>query len=167
MCEGRVVWSGDELEGCSKPNVYVTHEGRVIRRSDELRSSRVRDGSTDQVLSRMFGGGRDKDKKSKAEKKEAPNSRKPESLQGQLELKGAAELMSDEGPAIQESDRVTVLRRIVENEGHWSSLTACRKGCDVEVEQTMQRYLATARGFRRRDKDKWRCWKVESGGQLK
>ena len=44
---------------------------RVRRRSDELRSCGVVDGSTVQVVSRMRGGGRHKDKKSKAEKKQA------------------------------------------------------------------------------------------------
>ena len=51
---------------------------RVRRRSDELRSCGVVDGSTVQVVSRMRGGGRYKDKKSKAEKKQAGSLERPE-----------------------------------------------------------------------------------------
>ena len=42
-------------------------ERRVIRRSDDWWSSGASDGSICHVSSRMFGGGRQKDKKSKAE----------------------------------------------------------------------------------------------------
>ena len=44
--------------------------GRVLRKSDALRSCGVRDGSTVQVMNRLRGGGKHKDKKSKEEKKQ-------------------------------------------------------------------------------------------------
>ena len=50
-------------------DMYVTSGGRVLRRSDKLKSCGVYDGSTVQVMSRMRGGGRPKDKKSKADEK--------------------------------------------------------------------------------------------------
>ena len=48
--------------------MHVTSGGRVLRRSDGLRSCGVSDGCTIQVMSRMRGGGRHK--KSEAEKKQ-------------------------------------------------------------------------------------------------
>ena len=55
----------------------------MLGRSDELKSCRVRDGSTVQVVSRMRGGGRHKDKTSKAAKKRNWSPEKPEQTPGQ------------------------------------------------------------------------------------
>ena len=66
---GNVVRQMPSSECCSKHDVYVTHEGRVLRRSDELKNFEIGDGSTMQVTSRMRGGGKHQDKKSAAEKK--------------------------------------------------------------------------------------------------
>ena len=54
----------------SDQDVYVTSGGRILKGSDKLKSCEVRDGSTVEVTSRMRGGGRHKDKKSKVEKKQ-------------------------------------------------------------------------------------------------
>ena len=51
-------------------DVYVTSGGRILRGSDKLKSCEVRDGSTVEVTSRMRGGGKHKDKKSKGETKQ-------------------------------------------------------------------------------------------------
>ena len=59
----------------SDQDVYVTSGGRILRRSDKLESCEVRDGSTIQVMSRMRGGGKHKDKKSKAEKKQVTSQK--------------------------------------------------------------------------------------------
>ena len=63
--------------------MYVTSGGRVLRRGDKLRSCGVYDGSTVQVVSRIRGGGRHKDKKSRQRRietgtrvDEADNSRR-------------------------------------------------------------------------------------------
>ena len=53
----------------SEEDVYVTLRGRVLKRSEKLKSCEVTDGCTIQVTSRMRGGGRHKDKRSKAETK--------------------------------------------------------------------------------------------------
>ena len=66
-------------------DVNATCEGRMQRKDDELRSCGVSDGCTIQVTSRMRGGGRHKDKKSKEEKKQVTRQ----------------EQVSNEGPAIQ------------------------------------------------------------------
>ena len=53
----------------SKRCVYMTCEGRVIRRGDELKVRGISDGSTMQVTNRMRGGRRQKDKNNTAEAK--------------------------------------------------------------------------------------------------
>ena len=62
----------------SDRDVYVTSGGRILKGSDKLEICEVRDGSTVEVTSRMRGGGRHKDKKSKSEKKRTINSERPE-----------------------------------------------------------------------------------------
>ena len=47
-------------------DVYVTMHGKVLRRNEKLKSCGVTDGCTVQVTSRMRGGGKHKDKKSKS-----------------------------------------------------------------------------------------------------
>ena len=54
----------------NKRDVSMTCEGRVIRRSDDLKNCGISDGSTVQVMSRMRGGGKHKNKKSKTEKEQ-------------------------------------------------------------------------------------------------
>ena len=51
-------------------DAYVTMQGKVLRTSENLKSCGVTDGCTIQVTSRMRGGGKHKDKKSKEEKKQ-------------------------------------------------------------------------------------------------
>ena len=48
------------------------------KRGEELRSCGVKDGSAVQVASRVRGGGKHKDKKSKTEKKQAAGPKKSE-----------------------------------------------------------------------------------------
>ena len=52
----------------SDQDVYVTCEGRMQRTEDQLKSRGVRDGSAIQVMNRMRGGGKHKDKKNKVER---------------------------------------------------------------------------------------------------
>ena len=61
-------------------DMYVTG-GRVLRGSGKLRSCGASDGCTIQVMSRMRGGGRHKDKGGKAEKKQAASPKRSEPLQ--------------------------------------------------------------------------------------
>ena len=53
----------------SKRGVYMTCEGRVIRRSDDLKNCGIGDGSTVQVMGKMRGGGKHMDRTRKAAKK--------------------------------------------------------------------------------------------------
>ena len=50
-------------------DVFVTMHGKALRRNEKLKSCGVTDGCTIQVTSRMRGGGRHKDKRSKADTK--------------------------------------------------------------------------------------------------
>ena len=52
-------------------DVYVTCEGRILRKGDKMKSSWVRDGSTAQVTSRTRGGRKHNAKKGKEEKQAA------------------------------------------------------------------------------------------------
>ena len=62
---------GDVLRQIQKDeDVYVTCEGKVLKKNENLKSCGGRDGSTVQVTSRMRGGGKHKDKKCKGEKKQ-------------------------------------------------------------------------------------------------
>ena len=83
-------------------DVYVTLNGKVLRRDEKLRSCGVIDGCTIQVASRMRGGGRHKDKKSKVEKKQVARQ----------------EPVSSEGPVTLESDKEAVIQMLEENEGY-------------------------------------------------
>ena len=82
----------------SEEDVYVTLHGRVLKRSEKLKSCEVTDGCMIQVTSRMRGGGKHKDKKSKAEKKQAANGKT-------LEQKFVDEVRGDKVPAIRECDK--------------------------------------------------------------
>ena len=72
--------------------MYVTMHGRVLKRSEKLKSWEVTDGCMIQVTSRMRGGGKHKDKKSKAEKKQTASGKT-------LEQKFVEEVRSDKVPA--------------------------------------------------------------------
>ena len=50
-------------------DAYVTMHGRVLKRSERLKSCEVSDGCTIQVTDRLRGGGRHKNKRSKTETK--------------------------------------------------------------------------------------------------
>ena len=70
-------------------DAYVTLHGRVLKRGEKLRSYEVTDGCTIQVTSRMRGGGKHKDKKSKVEKKQVTRQ----------------EPVKNEGPAVLGSEK--------------------------------------------------------------
>ena len=57
----------------SDRDVYMMCEGRILRKSDKLKSCGVRDGSTVQVMSRMRGGGKHKGKRVKRKRSKSRN----------------------------------------------------------------------------------------------
>ena len=113
----------------SDQDVYVTSGGRILKGSDKLKSCEVRDGSTVEVTSRMRSGGKHKDKKSKAEKKQVMSQK----------------AVSNEGPAILESEKEAIIRMWEENEGNRTFVQGISEGSDVEMEQTLQIYRAAGR----------------------
>ena len=72
----------------SDQDVYVTSEGRVLRGDEELRRCGVRDGCTVEVMSRLRGGGRHKDKKNRVEKKQDRNPEEVRITTGTARAKG-------------------------------------------------------------------------------
>ena len=122
-------------------DAYVTMQGKVLRGNEKLKSCGVTDGCAIQVTSRMRGGGRHKDKKSKSEKKQTTNSERPEQ-------KLEEELKKDKGLVIQECDndtddeeseesRKVMVGMLEENEDNLKMFGIC-VGSDVEVEQALQ-----------------------------
>ena len=107
-------------------DVYVTSGGRILRRSDKLESCEVRDGSTIQVTSRMRGGGKHKDKKSKVEKKKVTRQ----------------EPLKDEGSAILESEKEAVIRMLEETEEYPKIVEDVSGGSDVDVERKMRHWAS-------------------------
>ena len=118
--------------GGSEQDVYVTCEGKMLRKDEQLKSCGVRDGSTIQVTSRVRGGGKHKDKKSKAEK-QAASAKTPEQ-------KFTDEEEGDRGPATQECDRDAAIRMIEENEDSRKMTESMSEGSDEDMERTLQNY---------------------------
>ena len=133
-------------------DVYVTMHGRVLRRNEKLKSCEVTDGCTIQVMSRMRGGGKHKDKKSKAEKKQVTSQK----------------AVSNKAPEILESKKEAIIRMWEENEGNRKFIQGISEGSDVEMEQTLQIYRAAGREALRWDQgqaDIMECglrWAVEA-----
>ena len=117
----------------SDRDVYVTSGGRILKGGDKLKSCEVRDGSTVEVTSRMRGGGRHKDKKSKSEKKQTMNPERPEQ-------KRDGESRSDEGPKMMTVDEV--MGWLEESEEFRKNIENVSKGSDGEVQQKVQNFVA-------------------------
>ena len=123
-------------------DVYATCEGSMLRKDDGLGSCGVRDGSTVQAVSMMRGGGKHKDNKGKAEKKQAASTNR-------LDQKCAGEPKSDQGPAIRECDKDAVIRMIEERKEFRDIVERVSDGSDVEVDLTKaQEFLGFDTGQR-------------------
>ena len=109
----------------------MTSGGRILRRSEKLESCEVRDGSTIQVMSRMRGGGKHKDEKSKVER-EASRKRTDEEE-------------GDRGPAILENEKEAIIRMWEENEVSRKLMDVIPEGSEVEMEQALQSYRTAGR----------------------
>ena len=118
----------------------MTLNGKVLRRNEKLRSCGVSDGCTIQVTSRMRGGGRHKDKKSKVAKKQVTRQ----------------EPVSSEGPVIFESEKDKLIQAIEEDERYQNFLAYVSEGNDIEVEQKMQHW-----------KTEWQAKPGADKGQMK
>ena len=157
----------------SDQDVYVTSGGRILRRSDKLESCEVRDGSTIQVTSRLRGGGKHKDKKSKVEKKQASSEKTPEQ-------KFVEEVSSDKSPVIRECDKdATVTRQesmsdvnqetqeknedkmiqVLDEDSMKSWVEFWSKESDNEVGQKMENWMSVLQGVKEVDVERANIWK--------
>ena len=107
-------------------DVYVTMHGKVLRRNEKLKSCGVSDGCTIQVTSRLQGGGKHKDKRSKVKKKQVTRQ----------------EPVRNGGPAILESEKKAVIWVWEETEEFRTIVENVSGGSDVDVERKM-RYWAS------------------------
>ena len=130
--------------GCGKQCVHAICEGRMLRKNDEMKSCGVRDGSTVKIASRLRGGGKHKDNKSKSKKKQAANPKKSELSQRQQEENCEEEPKSDSGSTTQEIDKETVILMMEENEGIRKIIECVGEGSDGELEDKIQWYLMKA-----------------------
>ena len=145
----------------SDQDVYVTSGGRILKRSDKLKSCEVRDGSTIQVMSRTRGGGKHKDKKSKVDKKQAASAKTPEQ-------KFTDKEDGDRGPAILENEKEAIIRMWEENEASRKLMDVIPEGSGVEMEQALQSNRTAGRevlGWDQGQADMMECglrWAVEA-----
>ena len=112
--------------GYSKHDVYVTCEGRMLNENAELKSSEVRDGSTVRVVSRLRGGGKHKDKKSKVKKEQVTRQ----------------EPVRSGGPAILESEKEAVIRVWEETEEYRTIVENVSGGSDMDMERKMRHWAS-------------------------
>ena len=138
---------------CNKCDVYVTCDGKALTRNGELRSCGVSDGCTVQVVNRMRGGGKHRNKKDKAEKKTTVSTKGQEPERGQKE--------HNEEKIIQnllscEDAENEVIRRFVENEETRKIIERLAKANNSDMERWIQIYTEVT-GLD--DEQKWRCVK--------
>ena len=107
-------------------DVYVTMHGRVLRRDEKLKSCEVTDGCTIQVTSRLRGGGKHKDKKSKADtKRNVEESGKKDQLVGS---------MSDKCQEMTKDQKDALIQTIESNEGYRKLITTISEAENWEHE---------------------------------
>ena len=107
-------------------DVYVTMHGRVLKRGEKLKSYEVTDGCTIQVTSRLRGGGKHKDKKSKADtKRNVEESGKKDQLVGS---------MSDKCQEMTKDQKDALIQTIERNEGYRKLITTISEAENWEHE---------------------------------
>ena len=105
---------------------YVTMHGRVLQRCEKLKSCEVTDGCTIQVTSRLRGGGKHKDKKSKAEKRPAASAKQPEPLQMEKVLEEMVTCIV-EGSDVEGEQRLQSFLATIQKSTGWDRLSRRRR----------------------------------------
>ena len=105
-------------------DVYVTMHGKVLRKDEKLKSCEVTDGCTMQVTSRLRGGGKHKDKRSKADTKQGTE----ESGQKDQEVGS----MSDKCQEMTKDQKDALIQTIERNEGYRRLITTNSEAEDWE-----------------------------------
>ena len=111
-------------------DAYVTLHGRVLKRSDKLKSCGVTDGCTIQVTNRLRGGGKHKVKKSK-------ESAKTERMEHRVDQ----EVKGDKTPVMRECDKDAYVQMIEQEEAYRKIVVEMWGGNDFEVEWLVQEYM--------------------------
>ena len=103
---------------------YVTMHGKVLRRDEKLKSCEVTDGCTIQVTSRLRGGGKHKDKRSKADTKQGieENGKKDQQVGS----------MSDKCQEMTKDQKDALIQTIERNEGYRRLITTISEAEDWE-----------------------------------
>ena len=137
-------------------DAYVTLHGRVLKRSDKLKSCGVTDGCTIQVTNRLRGGGRHKVKKSKesakTERMEHRVDQKDDEVEGvvmdltqsrgeRLEQRWAEDVKGDKTPVMRECDKDAYVQMIEQEEAYRKIVDEMWGGNDFEVEWLVQQYM--------------------------
>ena len=105
-------------------DAYVTLHGRVLKRGEKLKSCEVTDGCTIQVTSRLRGGGKHKDKRSKADTKQGmEESGKKDQQVGS---------MSDKCQEMTKDQKDALIQTIERNEGYRRLITTISEAEDWE-----------------------------------
>ena len=121
-------------------DVYVTMQGKVLRRNEKLKSCGVTDGCTIQVTSRMRGGGRHKDKRSKTDTKRGMDESGQKDQQVESLIDKCQEVtQAQKDEMIQLFEENDAYRRMItmisEAEGRGTRDTTLRKTTSVRVDE--------------------------------
>ena len=107
-------------------DVYVTMHGKVLRKDEKLNSCEVTDGCTIQVTSRLRGGGKHKDKRSKANTKQGMDE------SGQKNQQVGS--MSDKCQEMTKDQKDALIQTIESNEGYRKLITTISEAENWEHE---------------------------------
>ena len=107
-------------------DVYVTMHGRVLRRDERLKSCEVTDGCTIQVTSRLRGGGKHKDKRSKADTKQGMDK------SGQKDQQ--VESLIDKCQEATQAQKAVMIQLFEENDAYRRMITMISEAEDEEHE---------------------------------
>ena len=143
------------MQFLSSEDVYVTMQGRVLKRNEKLKSCGVTDGCTIQVTNRLRNGGRHKDKKRKESAKiertehrvdqkdngvESAAMDSVQPIEERSEQRWADGVRREKVPVMWECHKDTVIQMIEQNEVYHKIVESLSAGNDFEVEWTMQEY---------------------------
>ena len=140
----------------SSEDMYVTMQGRVLKRSEKLRSCGITDGCTIQITSRRRGGGCHKNTKrkesAKTERMEHRVDQKDDEVEGVMtdsaqpmeerqEQRWAEDVKGDETLVMRECDKDAVIQMIEQNEVYPKLVESISEGNDFKVEWMVQQYM--------------------------
>ena len=114
-------------------DVYVTMHGKVLRRDEKLKSCEVTDGCKIQVMSRLRGGGKHKDKRSKADTKQGMDK------SGQKDQQ--VESLIDKCQEATQAQKDVMIQLFEENDAYRKMITMISEAEDEEHE--IQRFGKT------------------------